>query len=216
MPDYQKSKIYALKSHQTPHIYIGSTTKLLSNRLAGHKYDFKNKNSYISSKEILKYDDCYIELIEEYPCNNKMELNRREGEYIRKMDCVNKVVAGRTDKEWRNDNADIISIKKKIYRDENRDRIKERQREYRNNNKELIREKKRLYREKNKDKISEKKRREYLENREHIRARCKLNYEKNREKIALRSKERVVCDMCNLEICRGSLKRHKTKYCKLS
>jgi hypothetical protein len=46
----------------------------------------------VCSSKILfeKYDDVRIELIEEYPCKNKMQLNKREGYYIRNNDCVNK------------------------------------------------------------------------------------------------------------------------------
>jgi hypothetical protein len=59
----------------------------------------------ITSKILFeKYDDVRIELIEEFPCENKMELNKREGHYIRTLECVNKLVAGRTKKEWREDN----------------------------------------------------------------------------------------------------------------
>ena len=63
MPDYQKAKIYAIKSHQTEMIYIGSTTQTLSQRIAKHKQNYI-KNGTTSSKEILKYEDYYIELID--------------------------------------------------------------------------------------------------------------------------------------------------------
>jgi hypothetical protein len=33
-----------------------------------------------------------------------MELERREGEHIRNNNCINKMVSGRTQKEWREDN----------------------------------------------------------------------------------------------------------------
>ena len=35
-------------------------------------------------------DETYrIELLEQYPCNSRMELEMREGQYQRDMDCVN-------------------------------------------------------------------------------------------------------------------------------
>ena len=61
----------------------------------------------------MKYDDAYIELIEECPCNDKNELNRREGQMIREMNCVNKRIEGRTGKEYREDNKEYIKQKKK-------------------------------------------------------------------------------------------------------
>ena len=70
-----------------------------------HKRDYKKflngKFNYITSFEIVKYVDCYIELIIEIPCNNVNQLRKFEGNYIRNMNCVNKYIAGRTRKEYR-------------------------------------------------------------------------------------------------------------------
>ena len=133
MPDYKNGKIYAIRSHQTEQIYIGSTTQSLSIRFAEHKRDIKNrvgKRQPCSSKEILQYPDAYIELIEEYPCDNKEQLNKKEGEHIRSNNCVNKYIAGQTDKE---------------YRDINREKMIEYQKEYYKQNKILILEQKKEY-----------------------------------------------------------------------
>jgi len=91
-------KIYKIISDSTDKIYIGSTTKKkLSERLSQHRKDYrkwlKNPKKYdrITSFEILKYCDCRIVLIENYPCNNKDELRQRE-EFYRKEyinNCVN-------------------------------------------------------------------------------------------------------------------------------
>ena len=62
------------------------------------------------------YKDAYIELIEDFPCNSKKELNRREGQHIRNNDCVNKNIAGRTKKEWNLDNKDETNRKRREYR----------------------------------------------------------------------------------------------------
>jgi hypothetical protein len=56
----------------------------------------------VSSKILFeKYDDVRIELIEEFPCENKMELNKREGHYIRTLECVNKRIAWKNKKRIR-------------------------------------------------------------------------------------------------------------------
>lgn len=133
MPDYQNSKIYAIRSHSTDLIYIGSTTQKLNQRLSKHKNDYKRKHTNISSKEILQYDDCYIELIELCPCNTKEELLKKEGEYIRKMNCVNKRIAGRTIKEW-------IEV--------NKETLKQKQKDYHEKNKEYLNKMKKIYGEK--------------------------------------------------------------------
>ena len=115
--DYKNGKIYTIRSYQTDDIYVGSTLQTLTKRLSKHKDSFKNWNNgkyhYVSSFELIKYDDVYIELIELFPCSSKMELNRREGQLIRSMDCLNRRIAGRTDKEWCDDNKDKIKIQKK-------------------------------------------------------------------------------------------------------
>ena len=107
--NYQLGKIYKIESYQTDDFYIGSSCeKYLSNRLAGHKKHYNrwlnNKYHYVSSFDILKYDDAFITLIESYPCNSKEELHKREGYWIRELECVNKNIAGRKQKEYIDDN----------------------------------------------------------------------------------------------------------------
>ena len=45
-----------------------------------------------------------IELFENFPCNSKEELNKKEGQVIREIGTINKQTAGRTNKEWYEDN----------------------------------------------------------------------------------------------------------------
>jgi hypothetical protein len=80
MNKYQDGKIYKLTSKQTDKIYVGSTILILNVRMTGHRTKYKSGN--ISSIEMLKYDDCIIELIEDYPCNSKKELLEREQHYM--------------------------------------------------------------------------------------------------------------------------------------
>jgi len=140
MPDYKNSKLYTLRSHQTNLIYIGSTTTPLNCRLSGHKCFYKRflnkKGSYITSCELMKYKDVYIELLINCPCSNKEELRKIEGQYIRDMECVNKNIAGRTHKEWYDENKDYF----KIYNQDNKDKLIEYARQYRLNNKDKIKQ----------------------------------------------------------------------------
>ena len=124
---YKNSKIYTIRSYQMEKYYIGSTTQPLHKRLYDHKSNYKSyqnqKKNYVTSFEVIKYDDCYIELLEEINCDNKEELIKREGEWIRANlnDVVNKKIEGKTLKEYRVDNADKI----KQYRIDNADKIKQ-------------------------------------------------------------------------------------------
>jgi len=148
MPDYEQAKIYKLWSPQGDEIYIGSTTQSLAVRKAHHKRHQSCRSRILFEK----YDDVRIELIEEYPCKNRMELNKQEGEHIRNNDCINRCIAGRTPEEYQKENKE----KRKEYYENNKEQIFEKRKEYRQNNKEKIQEQRReydkVYREKNREK----------------------------------------------------------------
>jgi hypothetical protein len=132
---YQNGKIYTIRSYQTDDVYYGSTTQPLSKRLSSPKAHYKRwqngKHNYIKSCEIVKFDDCYIELFEDYPCNSKSELERREGEIIRaEENAINKCIAGRTHKEWREANADKLKQQHKQYYIDNADIRKQYSKQY--------------------------------------------------------------------------------------
>ena len=98
MPNYQLSKIYKivpLNSEDDSDIYIGSTTKnTLAERMAEHRSKYRHwleGISKVSSFRLFdKYglENCYIFLIEEYPCNTKDELRAREGHFIITTPCM--------------------------------------------------------------------------------------------------------------------------------
>ena len=140
---YNRGKIYAIRSHQTKNVYIGSSIDRLSNRLACHKKNLKmyinGRYHYTTSYEIVKFEDCYIELIEDYKCNNKMELNRREGQVIREtLNCVNKNIAGRTNAEYYNDNRETRIAQMKQYQQDNREALSIKAKQYHQDNREAI------------------------------------------------------------------------------
>jgi hypothetical protein len=121
---YKQGKIYMLTSLQIDKIYIGSTCNTLAKRLHHHKSTFNSTKDTLS-REILKYDDVKIELIEYFPCNDRNELNKREGELMRqhKDQIVNKKIAGRTQEEYKNDNLEKIKEYKKQYDEHNKEHI---------------------------------------------------------------------------------------------
>jgi len=140
MPDYQKAKIYKLWSPSKNIIYFGSTTQAISQRLGEHLSNYKKYNNdstkkYMSSFLVLDCEDYKIELLEEYACNNKQQLEKKEGEYIKNNECVNKRVAGRTNDEYmkyyRENNVEKIRERAKQFKEKNPDKIKEYNRKYR-------------------------------------------------------------------------------------
>jgi len=167
---YQNGKIYKLVSAKTDKIYIGSTCNPLYKRLWGHKNDCKN--SCITSKEIIKFDDCKIILIEDFPCERKEQLTARERYHIEqnKDICVNKIIPTRTKKEWDEQNKDKIVEYKKEYNEKNKDK----RNEYLEQNKDKISQQRKEYLEKNKDKIAQKKKEYYQLNKDKIAERRRL------------------------------------------
>ncbi len=171
MPDYKKGQIYRLWSPHTDKFYIGSTCSPLAKRLYEHKKNYnlflKYKSVYYSSFELFHLGEVKIELIEDFACNNKKELERREGQLIRehKDNIINLNIAGRTLKEYRDDNKDILSEKNKEWRDSNKDKLSDYMKIYQSKNKDKISERKteynKIYEFENKDKISERKKQYY-------------------------------------------------------
>jgi len=126
--NYANGKIYTIRCHEEPElIYVGSTTQTLSMRLAKHKSNMKSygdgKCSNVTSFQIIKHPSAYIELLELFPCDSKIELHKREGELMRKINCVNRCIAGRTPKEYYDDNKEKILLRKKKYHDDNKEKI---------------------------------------------------------------------------------------------
>ena len=208
MPDYQKGKIYKLYSVSNEElVYYGSTIETLSRRLSKHVYDYKN-NSGCTSKKVIAVGDYKIELVENYPCFNKQALERREGEFTKNNMCVNKIIAGRTKKEYLEDNKEKIKEWQKEWREDNKEHKKQYDKELYQNNKEAIAEKAKKWREDNKQQLTEKKKEYYQNNKEQIVEKAKKYREDNKEQISEKGKKKVTCE-CGCIIRKDGLAEHK-------
>ena len=160
--NYQGGKIYTIRAPESDKYYIGSTTQTLPKRFHEHKKHYKRyqngKCHNITSFQILELEGAYIELLETYPCNSRAELERREGQLIREHrdNCVNRIVVGRTVKEYREENKEEINAKLREYREANKETIKAKHREYHAANKETLNAKNRERYEANKEAINAK------------------------------------------------------------
>jgi hypothetical protein len=109
-------------STQCDKYYIGSTYLSIDNRLKKHNDSYKSylngKYHFVSSFDILQYDDHKIELIELFPCTSKVELETREGIIQRQHNnnIVNYRIAGRTKSQYITD----TKAQKKAYDIEHR------------------------------------------------------------------------------------------------
>jgi hypothetical protein len=194
MPDYSKGKIYTIRFNDDDNIYVGSSIQPLSVRFGEHKRKQKSPvYIHIFEKYNGDFKNCYIELYEEFPCESIEQLHKREGEIIRLIGTLNKFIAGRTRKEWEEDNKEILLEKKK---------------EYYETHKEHLEEKKKDYRKKNKEHLEEK-RKEYCENNKEIILKYHKEYrDKNKKIISEKTKIKIVCQ-CGCEVRKDSLKEHK-------
>tara|TARA_R100000541_G_scaffold781_3_gene4436 strand:- start:1 stop:516 length:516 start_codon:yes stop_codon:yes gene_type:complete len=156
MVNYKLGKIYLIKSNRTTKIYIGSCCVKLGLRLSYHK---QKKNS-CSSKEIIDLGgNIEIVLIENYECNSKRELEKREqlimNIYKTNHNVINKIKSYQT-----------ITDRNKQTKNYNKDN---RRLEYHKNYNELNKEKKKNNTKKNyelnKDTINDKKKEVYFMNK---------------------------------------------------
>ncbi len=160
MVNYVNGKIYKLVSYQTDKVYIGSTCEKLSARKARHISKYKSflsgRDNYITSFELIKLGDIDIVLLEEFPCENKEQLHKRERYYIDNNNCVNKVLPTRTDKEYYEANKEKIDEQIKKYQEANKEELKNYRKAYNEKNKDKRKAYRTEYYAKNIDKIKEK------------------------------------------------------------
>jgi hypothetical protein len=183
--------------------------RIFKHRISKKMYD-NNKYHYVSSFEIIKYDDNYIELLEEYKCENKQQLTKREGELIRiHQNCINIVIPGRTQKQYYEDNKEIIAIKNKQYNEDNKGAIFERRKQYYEDNKEIIAIRDKQYYEDNKGVILEKAKEYYEDNKEVIIEKVKQHYDKIKDSLSEKRKlDKILC-CCGIEIRKSDIRKHE-------
>ena len=183
---YVNGKIYKIVDNTNGNIYIGSTIQKLNERLRKHKWDYKKylegNSHFVSSFEIFKNNDYKIELLEDYPCNSKKNLETKEREFIENNICVNKIIPTRTKKEWNKENKEKIKKYTKVYYEK--------------------------YYEENKEKMKNQTKKHYEENKEKIKNQTKKYREENKEKIKEYNRQKITCE-CGAVISIDNLARHK-------
>ncbi len=217
MVNYQNGKIYTIRCRSDENlIYVGSTSQTLSQRMTLHRSCCKRGDGCSLYDYIIDNDwsDFYIELYEKYPCNDKAELCKREGEIIRQIGTLNKCIAGRTKKEYIQDNVDKVKEYQKTYREVNAEKLKEDKKIYYENNAEFLKENSKKYQKNNADKVKEKKKVYREDNTEYFKEYYKKYYENNVGKINERNKVKVCCDICGAFMRKDGLTEHqKSKKC---
>ena len=159
MNRYQNGKIYKVVDVGYNMCYIGSTCKKLYKRFSIHKCDYKQyvngKKHFISIFSIFDeygVENGKIELIENYPCQSKEELQSKEGQYQQQTDCVNKFIAGRTSAQYEQDNKEKRLEKSRNHYHNNRESELNRKKEYRKKDTEKTKEQDKQYYQRHKEK----------------------------------------------------------------
>ena len=184
---YQRGKIYKLISNQTEDVYYGSTIEdKITNRLSKHRGSYKRwlskKSKYTTSYEIVKYDDCKIILVENYPCDTKYELAAQEQYYIDNFSCVNKQKAPtglskeNYSKQFYIEHKHKINEKNKQYYIEHKHKINKKNKQYYIDHKHKINEKIKQYYIEHVDEKKEYGKQYYYDHKEIVTCCCGGNY----------------------------------------
>ena len=123
--DFKNGKIYKITNNINNEVYVGSTCDILRKRFNTHTrqitQESKRNRPFYKLMNELGPDVFRIDLIEDYPCDDKQALRQREGYWIRQIGTLNEKIAGRTKKEYDNDNKEKI----KEYREKTKETTKE-------------------------------------------------------------------------------------------
>jgi hypothetical protein len=124
MVNYENGVIYKLccKDVNVKEIYIGSTVSFKA-RKRQHKHccnnnDVKGSEYYVYSfiRDNGGFENWDMIEVEKYKATDKKDLEKRERYWLETLGAsLNKVIPTRTDKEYQEDNKEILNEKKKIY-----------------------------------------------------------------------------------------------------
>lgn len=88
-----KGFIYMISSEQTPKVYIGSTRRNPICRLYEHRAKYRmyqdNRYNYVTSFELVKYDDHKLTILEESNYDSLEDLFKSEFNHMQHHDCCN-------------------------------------------------------------------------------------------------------------------------------
>jgi len=201
--DYSKNVIYKIQHNDDDSLlYVGHTTNFIK-RKAQHK---NNCGTYLFPlyKMIRENGgwECFTMIvIQNFPCENKMEARIEEDRMMREM------------KASMNERRAYLSPKDKTeytkgYKQANREHICETKKEYNENNKEHISGKRKEYRQANKEPLREYKKQYRQANKEAINTKQKEYVKANKELISEKNKQPIECE-CGCSVRNDYLAKHK-------
>jgi hypothetical protein len=133
--------IYEIVCNLTGERYIGSTLNPVDKRIKEHIWD-RNKKKVCASQIIINRNNYNYSILEKTDIISRKELTNLEQKWIDKLPNINKNNAYLTDddkknykKIWYENNKEKILNKSKTYYENNKDRIKAYQKDYKKINK---------------------------------------------------------------------------------
>ena len=158
--DYSKTIIYKIccRDLNTTELYVGHTV-CMRRRKNQHKSSCNkektkgyNYNVYQFIRANGGWNNWDMIEVERYNAVNGYDSKKRERYWIEELKAtLNCKLPTQTQKEYVENNKEIINEKKKVYRETHKEEIKERNKEYNEKNKEIIAIKKKEYAENNKE-----------------------------------------------------------------
>lgn len=184
---YQKGLIYKIVCNDTniQEFYVGSTCNF-TKRKSTHKAKYQKEDCHYPIYKFIKdnggWENWKMILIENFQCNSKLELEKREREIIESLKPqLNKSIPTRSYNEYYEVNREHYLDYKKQWYNENKEHMQEKQKEYYMNNKTDISQKKKDWATENQEKIKEKKNEWYQKNKERILKQRKQQYQENKK-----------------------------------
>jgi hypothetical protein len=230
--DYSNGLVYCIYDNNTNEcLYVGSTTNFHSRKNQHNKIsrDLLKNAKYVFNihRKIneLGWDNITMELHHYFPCESKLELEREEGIWTRQLKpTCNHRIAGRTHAEWASENKEHLQDYHAEWWEKNKEIESEKRKQWRIDNPELQKERKKAEYDKNRENYQarakeyyadhKEERKEYHDkwyeaNRESQIQKGREKYLEKREAILAENRSRVRCEICDVEMAKSSLSRHK-------
>ena len=209
MPNYQNSMIYKLCCND-PNItdsYVGSTVNFKC-RKSSHKSKCNNQGGpaynnykYQFIREHGGFENWSMILIENFPCDTKLELLKRERYWLEELGAtLNKLVPSRTPKEF-----------KKIYNETHKKEITEYNKKYHENHKKERSEFRKIYYEKHKDELNEQNKIYYEHHKEERIEQMKIYREKHKDELNAKKREKITCECGSIHTRTGKSNHLRSK-----
>ncbi len=152
--DFSKGKIYKITNDYNDDVYVGSSCNNLKKRFHFHKsaskIEGKNKSKLYNLINEIGFERFRIDLVENYPCNDKYELTQREAYWIKNIGTLNmkknEGINKRSDLKAYNQMPDVKEKKNEYMRKKRLDPdFKNKEKTDRESNRDIILEKQKAY-----------------------------------------------------------------------